>query len=151
MDQWQRQCPSKEHRLRGHWPGGLEDGPQDGVEEAHDVSVTEGLIVPGPKGPLCHHVERLVHLELADLVVNRQYLDSNFTLARGPNTPSRPKIAPSSSAGKKNFPRHQCSDCTCPFQVLLCPLIDLSRRHGAPGNIHDKTSGRRKIQGQRMG
>jgi hypothetical protein len=114
MREWQKQCKSVEQRLRGHWPGGLEDGPPDDAEAFH-ASTSEGSVNSGPKGPLCHRVERLVHLELADLVVNEQYLDPDFMLCRGTSTvPSSPRIALRSHAGKRNFPRHQCSGCTCP-------------------------------------
>src|ERR1700685_2116785 len=118
MNQWQKQCPLKEHILRGHWPGGLEDGPQDGAEDEHVASANADPPIISPKGPLCHRVERLAHLELADLVVNKQYLDPDFTLWQKSDTPSRPKIAPRSSAGKMNFPRHQCSGCKCLSDVF---------------------------------
>jgi hypothetical protein len=123
MDQWQKQCHSKEYILRGHWPGGLVDEPQ-GTEDRNDASATEGPAHPGPKGPLCHLVERLVHLELADLVVNGQYLDPDFLLPKKPCVPSHPKIAPKCRNGKILFPRDQCTDCECPFNIFQGPLID---------------------------
>ena len=123
MDQWQKKCHSQVHVLRGHWPGGLVDEPQD-TENGSDASVTEGPAGPGPKGPLCHLVERLVHLELADLVVNGQYLDPDFMLPKKSGIPTPPKIAPKGRNGKIRFPRDQCRDCECPFNICQCPLID---------------------------
>jgi len=113
MDQWQKQCFSQEHILRGHWPGGLVGPPKCDTEEVI-ASAAEGPATPGPKGPLCHLVERLVHLELADLVVNKQYLHPGFTLMGSPDAPLPPKIEPKARAGKILFPRQQCTDCECP-------------------------------------
>lgn len=116
MDQWQKKCHSNKHILHGHWPGGLVDDPQD-TEDGNDVSASEA---PGPKGPLCHLVERLVHLELADLVVNKQYFDPDFTLPKKPDILSRPQIAPKSAAGKLLFPRQQCIGCACSGTLFRC-------------------------------
>ncbi|VDC07825.1 unnamed protein product [Peniophora sp. CBMAI 1063] len=69
MDQWSKQCGSHEQVLRGHWPGGM---------TPDQASLVRGLIVAGDKGKWCHRLERLVHLELADLAAYAPYLDSGF-------------------------------------------------------------------------
>jgi hypothetical protein len=65
-----------------------------------------------------------VHLELADLVVNRQYLDPDFMLKK-PSILSDPKIAiaPKNCNGQMLFPHDQCT-CECPFNLFWCLLID---------------------------
>ncbi|THH21089.1 hypothetical protein EW146_g381 [Bondarzewia mesenterica] len=69
IDQWDKQCFSKQQNLLGWWPGGLDTG---------ETSVIKGRVKAGQPGAWCHRLERLVHLELADLVANMQYLDSGW-------------------------------------------------------------------------
>lgn len=107
MRTWQKQCSTKEQSLRGYWPDRLGETPEGGEATS---------ITPGRKGPMCQRVERLTHLELADLVVNRQYLDADYKLAQWAGEDSitssgSPKINPKGTAGKKLFPVQQCSDC----------------------------------------
>lgn len=67
----------------------------------------KGRIQAGEKGPMCHRVERLVHLELADLVVNAPYLE------RGWPVPAASAAAAGSSSTtppKKPDPK-PCLDC----------------------------------------
>ncbi|KAH8117614.1 hypothetical protein DFH11DRAFT_1576139 [Phellopilus nigrolimitatus] len=66
IDEWGK-------HLRGWWPGTVDEG---------ETSLMKGRVKPGEKGAWCHRLERLVHLELADLVVHAPYLNKNF-----PNTP----------------------------------------------------------------
>ncbi|KAI0261049.1 hypothetical protein BC834DRAFT_897807 [Gloeopeniophorella convolvens] len=68
MDQWGKQCGSKEQVLRGYWPGGM---GRAGVP-------VKGLVHAGPKGPWCHRLEHLVHVELRDLVNHKQYLEDAY-------------------------------------------------------------------------
>ncbi|KAI9456669.1 hypothetical protein BJY52DRAFT_1120983 [Lactarius psammicola] len=68
MDQWGKQCGSKEQILRGFWPGGM---GKEGVP-------MKGLVQAGPKGPWCHRLERLVHIELADLAMSARYLEAGY-------------------------------------------------------------------------
>ncbi|KAI9456462.1 hypothetical protein F5148DRAFT_984426 [Russula earlei] len=99
MDQWGKQCGSKEQILRGFWPGGMDKG---GVP-------MKGLVQPGPKGPWCHRVERLVHIELADLVEYTPYLEDGY-----------PNVAASKEAkqgGKKDVKR--CPDCNSKHQEIF--------------------------------
>ena len=68
MEQWGKQCSSKEQVLRGWWPGGVKS----------NTRVLKGTVEPGVKGKFCHRLERLIHLELADIAQNAQYLDPDF-------------------------------------------------------------------------
>jgi hypothetical protein len=93
MDQWGKQCGSKEQILRGFWPGGME---KSGVP-------MKGLVQAGPKGPWCHRVERLVHIELADLVEHAPYLERGY-----PNVSANKEVK---KGGKRDVKR--CPDCMC--------------------------------------
>jgi hypothetical protein len=88
MDQWGKQCGSKEQILRGFWPGGMDKA---GVP-------MKGLVQAGPKGPWCHRVERLVHIELGDLVECTPYLEDGY-----------PNVNTNKEAKKKDVKR--CPDC----------------------------------------
>ncbi|KDR81500.1 hypothetical protein GALMADRAFT_239483 [Galerina marginata CBS 339.88] len=70
IDQWGKQCGSKEQILRGFFPGTVEPD-----EDGNTGSLMKGRVKAGDKGPWCHRLERLVHLELADLVSSSIYLD----------------------------------------------------------------------------
>lgn len=122
IDQWGKQCGSKEQVLRGWWPGTVEDdGDGDG-------SLMKARVKAGEKGENCHRLERLVHLELADLVLHAPYLHKEFP-KMGPHmerkgsddsgkstsrsgTPSGPsaKRAPASPA-KLRTAGKPCPDC----------------------------------------
>ena len=88
MDQWGKQCGPKEQILRGFWSGGMDKA---GVP-------MEGLVQAEPKGPWCHRVERLVHIELTNLVEHTPYLDKRY-----------PNVAANKEGGKKDVKR--CPDC----------------------------------------
>jgi hypothetical protein len=47
IDEWGKQCGSKEVILRGYWPG----SEQDGV-------MVKGMVSAGKKGKHCHRLER---------------------------------------------------------------------------------------------
>ncbi|KAF9230434.1 hypothetical protein BU15DRAFT_57241, partial [Melanogaster broomeanus] len=71
LHQWSKACGSQEQILRGWWPRTVES---DDV----DASLVTGNIEPGRSGLFSHHVERLVHLELADLSVHAPYLEPGW-------------------------------------------------------------------------
>ncbi|KAL5511904.1 hypothetical protein ACEPAH_5122 [Sanghuangporus vaninii] len=71
LNEWQRECESKEQIVRGWWPGSI-------MDKTFETSLLKGRVQSGPKGANCHKLERLVHLELADLVVHAPYLNRNF-------------------------------------------------------------------------
>jgi len=98
MDQWGKQCGSKEQILRGFWPGGMD---KSGVP-------MKGLVQAGPKGPWCHRVERLVHIELTDLVEHAPYLERGY-----PNVGANKEVK---KGGKRDVKR--CPDCM--FCVWYC-------------------------------
>ncbi|KAF9244252.1 hypothetical protein BU15DRAFT_42145 [Melanogaster broomeanus] len=71
LHQWSKACGSQEQILRGWWPRTVES---DDVT----ASLITGNIEPGRSGLFSHHVERLVHLELADLSVHLPYLEPDW-------------------------------------------------------------------------
>lgn len=99
MDQWGKQCGSKEQILRGFWPGGMD---KSGVP-------MKGLVQAGPKGPWCHRVERLVHIELADLVEHAPYLEHGY-----PNVSANKEVK---KGGKREVKR--CPDCNTKHQEIF--------------------------------
>ncbi|KAJ7349151.1 hypothetical protein DFH08DRAFT_778108 [Mycena albidolilacea] len=111
LDQWTKQCSSKEHVLRGWFPGGVD--PETGLPA---TSLMKGRVAAGSKGASCHRLERLIHLELADLVAEGQYLKSDWKsfkkgqqpvidLVTPPSTPNKKPAAAALGSGPK------CADC----------------------------------------
>jgi len=94
IDQWGKQCGSKEQVLRGFYPGSV---------EPDDASLMKGRVIAGEQGPWCHRLERLIHLELADLVSSRIYLD--------PKWPNVKIDADSETKSKDANSRKPCVDC----------------------------------------
>lgn len=119
MDQWGKQCGSKEQIVRGWWPGGI----------VHDeASLMKGTIKAGEKGAWCHRLERLVHLELADLATNTPYLHAGFpgkgkakATASGSGSTSGNGDGKDKDKGKKGKKDiNRCPDCmysSTPFGV----------------------------------
>jgi len=50
MDQWGKQCGSKEQVLRGFYPGGVD------ADDLNETSLLKGRIQAGEKGPSCHRL-----------------------------------------------------------------------------------------------
>jgi hypothetical protein len=105
IHQWSKQCGSKEQVLRGFWPPpNAKSGEGDGDDAADDVgaSLLKGRVQAGPPGPNSHRLERLIHLELADIVANAPYHDDDWAdMYDGPE-------------GKEAPPRRvraKCPDC----------------------------------------
>ena len=122
LGEWDDQCQSKETHLRGYWPMS---------EDAESNGMMRGRVQVGPPGPYCHRVERLVHLELADLALNAPYLHPDF-----PNVKSDVGIG---NGGKRSAVRRECPDCETPHLFLCClwkltPKCD--RRCGTQGDLH---------------
>jgi len=82
IDQWGKQCGSKEQVLRGFYPGSV---------EPDDASLMKGRVVAGAQGPWCHRLERLIHLELADLTWSCIYLDARWPEIEIPNVETKPR------------------------------------------------------------
>ncbi|KAG9086735.1 hypothetical protein FRC07_012996 [Ceratobasidium sp. 392] len=98
LDEWSKQCVSREVILRGWWPGTVEDNDQDNNDSVNgSVSLLKGRIKPGEPGKYCHRLERLIHLELSDVTLNGVHLTPAFTkkakakptAASAPATPSK--------------------------------------------------------------
>ncbi|KJA27559.1 hypothetical protein HYPSUDRAFT_35477 [Hypholoma sublateritium FD-334 SS-4] len=83
MDQWSKQCGSKEQVLRGFYPNTVEPD-----EDGNEGSLRKGRVKGGEKGPWCHRLERLIHLELADLACNRVYLAPEWPHIDTPPAPA---------------------------------------------------------------
>ena len=166
IDQWGKQCGSKEQVLRGWWPGTVEDGG-DG-----DVSLMKARIKAGDKGANCHRLERLVHLELADLVLYSPYMlkdfpkkgshtakrkdsnDSDYSESRS-GTPSKsPAKKAAASTAKVRLGGKPCPDCTSSLSTTL--LIAESyypsyRRSDTQRDFFIPEARTWKVQGQGMG
>lgn len=97
IDEWGKQCGSKEQVLRGYYPGPEAQGVEEG-----SATLMKGRVRAGEKASCCHRLERLIHLELADLTSTRVYLD-----------PAWPEVAapPSPPSGKGPAKRERCEDC----------------------------------------
>jgi Meiotically up-regulated gene 113 len=117
IDQWGKQCGSKEQVLRGWWPSGIEDDKGTGV------SLMKGRVKAGKEGPCCHRLERLVHLELADLSVNAQYLNRHFPNIKKSdnNTASTSSSAQHTTSAAKRMQHKPCADCKrlCSSKILM--------------------------------
>lgn len=112
LGEWSKQCTSKEVILRGWWPGTVE-----GDNGINGTSLLRGRIKEGEKGPYCHRLERLVHLELADLAVHAPYLEPGFPNASAKvetvSAPSTPQAGRSPKHTKVRMPSASpCVDCT---------------------------------------
>ncbi|KAK0483120.1 hypothetical protein EDD18DRAFT_1311953 [Armillaria luteobubalina] len=76
LNEWGKQCGSKEQVLRGFYPGSVGDGGDETSLMTGRVILPEG----GNEDVWCHRLglERLIHLELADLAVNAAYLQPGW-------------------------------------------------------------------------
>lgn len=90
IHEWSKQCGSKEQILRGWWPGVPDE----------ERELLKGTVVAGDPGPWVHKLERLVHLELADLTLNTPFLDPKF-----------PRNVADLSAPRAVPVRSTCPDC----------------------------------------
>ncbi|KAF9501162.1 hypothetical protein BDN71DRAFT_1439440 [Pleurotus eryngii] len=93
IDQWDRQCRTHEHVLRGWYP------ESDNQSKSKSPSHLKGLVKVGDPAAWCHRLERLIHLELADLATRSAYLD-----------PGWPVVAPLPTSTQRSSVV-QCSDC----------------------------------------
>lgn len=73
LNQWSNQCGSKEQVLRGFYPGTVDDD-----DDTAGGSLMKGRVAADGPGVWCHRLERLIHLELADLAVNKPYLEPGW-------------------------------------------------------------------------
>ncbi|KAK0210216.1 hypothetical protein DFS33DRAFT_1291476 [Desarmillaria ectypa] len=85
LNEWGKQCGSKEQVLRGFYPGSVGDGGDETSLMKGRVILPEG----GNEDVWCHRLERLIHLELADLAMNVAYLQPGwkpFSKGKGKGT-----------------------------------------------------------------
>ena len=132
FNEWDKQCRSREHIPRGWWPGAVEDD--------HSGSLLKGNIKVGDPGPFCHRVERLVHIELADLSLHAPYLDPEWPdVNLGPTLVNSPK---------KSTRENKCPDCEC--DVICFSTINVTFLLG--GAAHKEIFAFRRLdQGQYKG
>ncbi|KAF9567562.1 hypothetical protein CPC08DRAFT_626509 [Agrocybe pediades] len=105
IDQWGKQCGSKEPILRGRYPPLANDGQA--------TSLMKGVVKAGEKSKWCHRLERLIHLELSDLVSSAVYLNPawpNIDLS-GTSTPSGKQPSSSKLGSSKELTIKRCADC----------------------------------------
>lgn len=107
IDEWAKQCGSKEQVLRGWWPGTIED-------DDNESSLLRGCVNPGAKGICSHRLERLIHLELADLTTHTPYLKKGFPNMASPALEESP-------VKKEEEDENWCSK-------LLNPAVKYGRR-----------------------
>ena len=120
IDEWGKQCKSREHILRGWWPGEVN-------KDEH--SNMKGRIKAGRKGPYSHRLERLIHLELGDLSHFAPYLNAAGTEEEGAEegvkgkrrrrkpsdgafSPEPSTKGPKPSTRSANPFQYRCPDCT---------------------------------------
>ncbi|KAJ3507130.1 hypothetical protein NLJ89_g6481 [Agrocybe chaxingu] len=112
LSQWNRQCRSQQHVLRGYYP----------EPEGEDATLLPGMLRPGVMVPWSHRLESLVHIELEDLASTFTYLTPGWQAMPAPGAPKeasprdahsrqRPSTTSSSIPEWRPIRRHQCQDC----------------------------------------
>ncbi|KAG8728972.1 hypothetical protein FRC11_009796 [Ceratobasidium sp. 423] len=110
LDEWSKQCVSREVIIRGWWPGTIEDNDQD--DSANSVSLLKGRINPGEKGKYCHRLERLIHLELSDVALNSTHLTPEFNKkAPGKKAKADSNSSSSKAPSASKLVKKPCPDC----------------------------------------
>jgi hypothetical protein len=90
-----------------------------------DASLMKGRVKAGEQGKWCHRLERLVHLELSDLVVSEVYLESGFVAVNGGGGFTGSAASDGSPKRKHaKKARDLCPDCK-PFPVCSLCCLDL--------------------------
>jgi hypothetical protein len=130
LDQWDKQCGTKqrEHIIRGWWPEAVEGGR--GV--VNGSGILKGKLVPGEKGAYCHRLERLIHLELGDLVLSQQYMEPAF-----------PKVNVGNVKKVDVAAKQKCAECG---HLTLSPNYHIADRHLAGGTTHKEIFTFKKVK-----
>ncbi|KAL5528973.1 hypothetical protein ACEPAG_4947 [Sanghuangporus baumii] len=76
LGQWKKACSAMEQKLLGWWPGNI-------MIKNFTKTPIYSRIEPGPKGVYTRKLERLVHLELADLALYDLYNSRNIIWPKG--------------------------------------------------------------------
>lgn len=130
LDTWGKQCSSKAQIPRGRWPA------------APDGSLLKGKMDAGEKGPYCHRLEKLIHLELADLAKNTLYLNPAWHrhTAQATTSNAAPLAPMKKGKGKATDARMSGKECPdCEFRLIFpfdLTLKSISRWQSAQGNLH---------------
>ncbi|OCB89665.1 hypothetical protein A7U60_g3142 [Sanghuangporus baumii] len=85
LNTWKRECGKTNLKLIGWYPGNIED------ENLGANLSRKNRFEPGERGKYCHRLERLVHIELADLVMHTPYLNADLSNAIPTAGPPRPQ------------------------------------------------------------
>lgn len=112
LDQWGKQCGSKEQIRLGIYPQ-PDAGESSNLRGLQEIDLTKTAAWCHRLGllkfcshvclPTCHWIERLVHLELNDIVETKVYLDRSWP---NPSTTTY-------QGGSKITRDKVCSDCGC--------------------------------------
>jgi hypothetical protein len=146
INQWGKQCGSHEQILRGFWPGTV-DADADGGD-GDGVDLIKGRIKAGTPGSFAAKLERLVHLELADLVAHAPYQETGW-----PDELARP-MSPSGTPKKgTKLVRTTCDDCKsspCQLYVTMANTVFL-RWSSTQGDLLLPGRAALQVQAPRMG
>jgi len=94
---------AKEQVLRGWYPGAVDED-----DDTANGSLMKGRVQAGGQGVWCHRLERLIHLELADLAVNKAYLNPDwraFTKGQGRAKYQKPQLSTLDSDDSNTTPK----------------------------------------------
>ena len=132
IDEWGKQCGSKEVVLRGWYPGTV---------DGEVTSTLKGKVTAGARGPFCHRLERLIHIELADLAMHTPYQDESFfkgTSSSDDSTGPAPKGKTPSASALIRMSGKPCTDCKSSANLAngVVWLMDFTRRYSTQGNIY---------------
>ncbi|KAI6022285.1 hypothetical protein BKA83DRAFT_4054608, partial [Pisolithus microcarpus] len=106
LDQWDKQCGVRQQVLRGWWPGTIEPDSDSDT----NGSLLRTQLKAGDPGPLCHRLERLIHIELADLSLYAPYLEPEWPQTN--NSEQSLSVAGSLSSAPPAVQRAgHCKDC----------------------------------------
>ena len=72
-----------------------------------ETSLLKGRVIAGEKGANCHRLERLIHIELADLVLHQPHYNN-----ANDDSDEESKSKKSKKA-RLATPRGPCADCAC--------------------------------------
>lgn len=136
MDTWSRQCSSRTQIPRGRYP------------ECSDGSLLRGKLSVGEYVKFSHRFERLVHIELADLSTNEQYLEQEWHRPTGLTSAVGTAVSPTGKGKNKvleRMMREECEDCELIFHYdffWICVNVEF-RWQGSQRDLHiQKDDGR---------
>ncbi|KAH8976704.1 hypothetical protein EDB92DRAFT_1938402 [Lactarius akahatsu] len=114
MNQWDRQCGSHEQFLRGFWPGGM----------GNKTVLMKRPVQAGPKGPWCHRLERLAHIELSDLAMFAPYLEAGYPSIRAKTKTNKGGKRDGSTMHNEIFALKRASEGQYKDDCIIKPVIE---------------------------